>query len=601
MQLKKQISVLLAIILMVVMLNTSCKKDATDNGNNSTPVDLNDISSKVTASANGYVFDELGEPVLNAQVTYGNKVTVTDNQGHFEINNAMVVKNAAVLQVKAVSGYFTATKTAITSSGKTTFFKVVLTPKHSIGSINGANGGVVNGAALGHSDMQIQLPSNAVKNATNGGAYTGTVNITATYIDPTADNLTDIMPGDLRGINTSGGVNGLTTFGMIGVEMTGTGGESLQIADGKTATVTIPLPAAIAANSPSSIPLWHFNETKGLWEEQGTATKVGNTYVGQVSHFSYWNCDLPNAIVPLTFTVVDPLGQPINFAHVEIVPQTSNSWSHIGGYTDSTGYVSVFVTPNTTYQLQVYPNCYVYGGQPTYSQTFTVNTTAIALGNVVVNNNQLLSVVTGRVLDCNNNAVTNGYVYVRNNYVVSRYPLNSLGQYTFSTLMCGDTSTLQITGQDLATGNFSTTYILNAVAGNNSVPDLQACGVVSSKFVNYTIDGVAYSFTAPIDSIYSYVNPQVNPPVINVYATGQSGYCTFAFTQTGMALGSTQELVSFYASQVSDSSAIANNFPVQITEYGNIGEFYSGTFSGTFVGSAGTHTIQASFRDTRFW
>lgn len=41
------------------------------------------------------------------------------------------------------------------------------------------------------------------------------------------------MPGDLRGIDTDGYMKGLTTYGMAAVELTGAGGESLQIADGK--------------------------------------------------------------------------------------------------------------------------------------------------------------------------------------------------------------------------------------------------------------------------------------------------------------------------------------------------------------------------------
>jgi protocatechuate 3,4-dioxygenase beta subunit len=584
------------VFLFIGLLVISCKKDVnTNDGGNNNVTELSDITTKVSASANGYVFDETGEPVLNAQVHYGNKFGVTDMEGHFEIKNAQVIKNAAVLKVE-VEGYFTAVKTAITSEGRSTFFKVTLLSKEIIGSVNASSGG-----AVSSSGMQIQLPSNAVKNTSNNSVYNGSVSVAATYIDPTADNLNEIMPGDLRGISAGGEMNGLTTFGMIGVEMTGSSGESLQIADGKTATVTIPIPASMVANAPASIPLWHFNETKGLWEEQGSANKIGSAYVGQVSHFSYWNCDLPNAIVPLTFTIKDPAGNPINGAHVEIVPTSPNSWSHIGGYTDSTGYVSVYVTPNTSYEIRVYPNCWNYGGTPSFIYPFAVQTTAVALGDLTVNNNQMMVTVSGRVVDCSNNPVSNGYVFVRNNYIVTRYPLNSTGGYTFTTILCSDTSVLQITGQDLVAGNLSTAYSAVINPGSVTIPDLQACGVVSEKFINYTLNGATYSFISPIDSIYTSINTQTNPATIWVAAFGQAGYCNFSFTQTGIGLGSTQTLIGFYSSQVNDSSSVVGTIPVNITQFGNTGEFFTGNFTGTLSGMTGNRQIQANFRASREW
>ncbi len=595
MKLNKSSIAFLCAMFMLTSVFISCKKDSnTENGGNQ-PADLSDLSTKVTASAKGYVFDQTGEPVLNAQVTYGNKITQTDGEGFFEVKNALVVKNAAVLSVTTSSNYFKAIKTTITSEGRTSFFKVTLLAKQQIGTLNATSGGSVS-----QSGMQIQIPSNSVKNSSNNNAYSGTVNVSATYIDPTADNLSEIMPGDLRGVNSTGEVKGLTTFGMIGVELTGSGGESLQIADGKTATITIPLPASLAGTAPATIPLWHFNESTGLWVEQGVATKTGNSYVGQVSHFSYWNCDLPNAIVPLQFTIVDPQGNPINAAHVEITPITSGSWSHIGGYTDSTGYVSVYVTPNTQYQLSVYANCWNYGN-PAFTQTFSVGTSAVSLGNVVVSNNQNMVTVSGRVVDCNNNAVTNGYVFVRNNYIVSRYPLSAMGTYTFTTLMCSDSSTLQITGQDLATGNLSNAYVASVQSGSVTIPDLQACGVVSEKFINYTVNGATYSFISPIDSIYTSMNMQTNPATIWVAAYGQAGYCNFSFTQSGIAAGSTQTLIDFYSSQINDSSVVVGTIPVNITTFGNTWEFFSGNFTGTVSGATGNRQIQASFRATREW
>jgi hypothetical protein len=48
------------------------------------------------------------------------------------------------------------------------------------------------------------------------------------------------------------------------------------------------------ATAPESMPLWFFDEQKGLWVEEGVATKQGSSYVGSVKHFTDWNADKPS-------------------------------------------------------------------------------------------------------------------------------------------------------------------------------------------------------------------------------------------------------------------------------------------------------------------
>ena len=92
---------------------------------------------------------------------------------------------------------------------------------------------------------------------------------------------------------------------MMAVELQGASGESLNIAEGSTATLTFPIPQEILGNAPAEIPLWSFNENLGLWVEESVASLQGSNYVGEVSHFSFWNCDAPFELVELSFQLVD--------------------------------------------------------------------------------------------------------------------------------------------------------------------------------------------------------------------------------------------------------------------------------------------------------
>jgi hypothetical protein len=74
----------------------------------------------------------------------------------------------------------------------------------------------------------------------------------------------------------------LASFGMMAVELESASAEKLQIKSGSVATLTTPIPASAQANAPATIALWSVNEQTGIWKEEGTATKNGNVYVGDV-------------------------------------------------------------------------------------------------------------------------------------------------------------------------------------------------------------------------------------------------------------------------------------------------------------------------------
>src|SRR6185312_12452020 len=105
----------------------------------------------------------------------------------------------------------------------------------------------------------------------------------------------------------------ITSYGMLAVELESLTGEKLQIAPGNTATLMIPVPPSVASSAPSTISLWYVNEQTGAWQEEGTAQKNGNFYVGEVKHFSFWNCDIGASGVTLSMTFHSFTGSPLAY------------------------------------------------------------------------------------------------------------------------------------------------------------------------------------------------------------------------------------------------------------------------------------------------
>jgi len=407
----------------------------------------------------------------------------------------------------------------------------------------------------------------------------------------------------LRGLDQTGALKILQSFGMVAVELTSPTGDLLQIAPGKKAKLTFPIPNGIINNAPANIPLWYFDETVGLWKEEGNAVKSGSTYVGEVSHFSFWNCDVPSNYVQFNCTVVDADGAPVSFASVKI-SVVGSPYNAGWGITDSSGYVAGAIPNNASLLLEIFPNYNC--GVALYSQTFSTLTSNISLGTITIPvsvTNQ--ANVSGTVTNCSGMPVTNGYVIMNKDNQFYRYNLNSLGAYNFTSLLCSNSGSVSFIGEDISTQQQSATINYTLISGNNFVPNIQACGITTEQFFNYNINGTDYSFTSPADTFYAWANTQSIPTSISISASTISGntrYGSISFDQTGIAVGSSQLMNMFYVSEIVDSTTFNAPININITEYGNVGEFVSGNYSGNMTGAAPANTpyvISGSFRVRR--
>ena len=265
------------LLFFALLASYQCQKTPQD-----APQPIDPLAEKVTASIKGRVTDENNKPVNSASVVAGTTTGTTDINGFFELSNIQLAKNAGFVLVEK-AGYLKGSRTIFTNSGIVNNVEIQLIPKTNRGNF-AANAG---GNIVIQSGTSVSFPASGVINATTNTAYTGTVNVIGAYLDPTDPKLSLIMPGNLVGLTTTNEQKVLQTFGMIAVELEGSSGEKLNLATGKTATITMAIPVSLQASAPATIPLWFFDETKGLWKEEGSATKQGNSYVGTVSHFFF--------------------------------------------------------------------------------------------------------------------------------------------------------------------------------------------------------------------------------------------------------------------------------------------------------------------------
>ncbi len=151
-----------------------------------------------------------------------------------------------------------------------------------------------------YSQAKITIPENAFV-LPNGQPATGAVTVAFTPSDITAADL-NAMPANGVARDAQGNIVNLISVGMITATFTNAAGQKLQLAAGKTADIQMDLPIDSINNQKlqvgSSIPMWHFDEAKGLWVEEGVGQVVasllsatGLAVHATVSHFSTWNWD----------------------------------------------------------------------------------------------------------------------------------------------------------------------------------------------------------------------------------------------------------------------------------------------------------------------
>ncbi len=475
----KKIFQLLLIAMITVV--SSCKKNEVITTPD--PVIPFENAKTITTVVAGKVTAQDGTALNNVEITIGTSTTVTDADGNFIIPKATLSEKAGFIKATK-AGYFGGSRTIIAQEKVVNNVVIQLVKKTISGDFTNANGGTITVATGG----SVVFPANAVVTK-SGAAYTGTVKVSAYFLDPTSDNCYKEMPGDLRGINASNNEEILTSYGMMAVELNGSNGEALQLATGKNATVTFPIAAATQSAAPATIPLWFFDETKGMWVEQGSATKTGNTYVGTVSHFTWWNCDWGGGPLTYTATFVDQNGNPLSNYHVYFI--TSNGWGGGGGHgwTASNGSITGKIPANKPIIIKVIGSC----GNTTntiYTATvgpFTQNTNA-GIITVALSSSSTTVTIKGTVVDCSNNPVANGYALIKfnNNYYYTSV-VNGLFTKTLVYCSTAPTGTAAVNVFDLSTLKKNTTPSTVNITGSGvfNIGQIAACGV-SSK-VLYTI------------------------------------------------------------------------------------------------------------------
>ncbi|HEV9037394.1 MAG TPA: carboxypeptidase-like regulatory domain-containing protein [Puia sp.] len=582
----------LALCAISILFFSACYK--TDINAGSTSADPNHIppDQTVIASLRGRVIDENGVPMEGASVVSGGITTTSDVNGLFSFSNISMSSRWGYVKVSK-TGYYTGSRSVITNGAASNYVNIQMIPRAETGSFAAGAGGVIvvqpgDSAAFG---------ANMVVTASTNAAYTGTVHVFTKYLDPTDANLYKYMPGDLRGIGTDGKETALQSFGMLLVELQGDAGEKLQIMNGQSATLTWAIPSGLQSVAPATIPLWYFNDSTGRWIQQGTAVRQGNSYVGKVSHFSFWNCDAPVGTVNFKVRFKDQHGNPLPYTFFSFQSQTLGTR---GGYTDSSGYAQGLILKGQTLVLSVSTECGTILGGANVGPALTDQD----LGTIVVTitNNDLT--LTGKVVNCAGNPVDSGYINAAIDGLTYRAEVRA-GAFTLPVLRCYSTTVpATLTAYDLVAMQRSGSSSVSVTSGNVDAGTLSACQVAYNQYLNFSYPNISSSYTVPPDSVTWWMDPYSDVNLISAnYANGIKQTSTSITVTSFVGVGSYVIEDFLYQNFVTGQTFTGVGAYLSVTRYDPVGGYIVGSFSGNLVsadsiGQLG-HPLSGSFQVLR--
>ena len=218
------------------------------------------------------------------------------------------------------------------SANNTIDFDVMMIARGQVQSFNGSFGGMI----TGEDGANVILSPNSFVDP-EGNVVTGNIFVTVTPVDISTASGVAAFPGEYAGTaegDTS--PSAILSYGTVEYKFTDEFGTDLQLADGETADILIPMYDKATQEGGEyvvgdTIALWSLNESTGLWLQEGTGTVVaspssptGLALQARVSHFTWWNCDVSMNAARAIITV---LGDQAGSAMIQ-----ANTTANVGAW-----------------------------------------------------------------------------------------------------------------------------------------------------------------------------------------------------------------------------------------------------------------------------
>lgn len=562
------------IIYLLLIFTFSCKKDSdVTNITQTGPFPIVNVESSLT----GVVESEFGFSVADADVNVAGINLKTNKDGLFFVPKKLMNKNGQWVKVSK-AGYFDTGKFAFQNLGNSNFIKIRLMSKNLNQIISATTDQTVNipGMGLPNGGGKIEFKANSFITE-SGQAYTSNVKVFFKFLDPSSSVTYENMPGDLRAEDKDGNARILKTFGMVGVEMEGNNGQKLKLASGSTAKISLTIPSSMLSNAPSTIPLWHFDQSTGMWIEEGSATLVDGKYVGEVSHFSFWNCDIPTNYMKLSGCVGNETGTALQGMKIVI---TSSNFGNGYAFSDSKGLFGGYVPANEQLTIKIFDQCETL----LYNEQIGPYTSDTDLGKIKLTLNNIIK-IKGKLLDCDNNPLETGFVLIKNDSISQTFTSIN-GEFEISFNNCSKQSKITLLAYDYSNPYKSNPIELQVTGSMLDAGNIIVCEALD-EYISVNLNGSNF--------IFGNVGFQEDVGYFSLQGSANdSTYVNLIFKTPNQLIADMNILSCTIIDQNNKFKSIFCDFcsigcgcnlsdKLVLTNFGGVGQYSSGTLNGTHI------------------
>lgn len=543
-------------------------------------------SNLANISLEGRITDLSNTPLSGATVRSGTRITQTNIDGRFSFAELGVNPASTLIEVSK-QGYFREFK-AIEVQADTEQFTEIHLEKQSEVKAFAATESFSFSPGNG---FRISLPENGFVEKANGSTYSALANMAAFAKNADDENFFNIIPG-IRGYSLEKKNVTLSFISAVVAEITGTAGQFLQLAPGKTATILFPIPASQLANAPGSVSLWHFDTGSGLWTEEGSAFKEGNFYKGTVSHFSTWACGVSMPSSNLQGKVTDKSGNILSFARLQLYNQNGKIISTMV-HTDNNGNIKFSAPGNMPMELRVLNQC----REIIATRNINAGNGGASIGNLQSAQNSAATVtISGKVVNCKNQPVYNGYVNLLLDGQLTKSTINN-GSFVVRVSRChAGKSSASITAVDEESKQTSAAINLDVTQGIYETTVMSTCDKQNMQYISYTVNGTNMLMQAPNFSLVHEKASLNNLNTIYCYDTQANNQLAVTFSFSGSSTPGEYPVTALKISQNKTQFTSSGSFTVKITSYGEKGDYIEGSCSGKVKDLSSSNVLPFTFQ-----
>ena len=424
--------------LLILLSITSCRKDNVSDPITTPTVGPFEVLNTYTVDIQGIVKNPNGDAIPDAIVNVNGQEVVTTQDGVFSLQKLQAPQTGLYINADA-SGYFEGGSSIYAYANQVYSLEITLIPVENFRQFDAGDG--LN--FVSDEGVEVNIPVGVIIDEL-GNPYSGQVDFYSYWIDPTDDNLARLSPGSLVG-ELDNELVALQSFGMIAVEMLGASGQELNLADGAEANLSFPVPSEMLSLASTEINLWHFNEITGRWDSEGMANLVDGKYEAVVSHFSWWNCDVPFNSSFFCFHVEDSFGDPVGNVTLNVY---ADNFGYASANIGASGSYCDLVPVNQVMQLTLSTHC----GDVIWQDEITAGdgdddvTIEVPLGTGAIEQVN----VSGQVTCGGTDVVENGYVVLSLGFQTYLDYVDEDGMYSIDLITClGDDYDGTITAYNL--------------------------------------------------------------------------------------------------------------------------------------------------------